>query len=201
MYEEPSSYGVGRLSRTEGRTLTRQRLCMAAIEEIAAKGVAGISIERISERAGLTRGAFYYNYDSKYSLLSDVLFVVSDIEINRWIKLTEDVEDIDTLFYRIRENVDRFFYERGLLFVELEMAARRSDEFAVYYRDSERKVQVACERMVAAMASKVGVTIDVGLSAAMVSSMASGLALCESRTDGFSRGTIMITFLKLLLRL
>jgi AcrR family transcriptional regulator len=174
---------------------------MAAIEEIAAKGVAGISIERISERASLTRGAFYYNYDSKYSLLSDVLFVVSDIEINRWIKLTEYVEDLDTLFYRIKANVDRFFDERGLLLVELEMTARRNDQFATYYRDSERKVQVACEKMVAALADKVGVTIDVGLSAAMVSSMASGLALWESRADGLTRGTIMITFLRLLLRL
>jgi len=149
----------------------------------------------------VTRGAFYYNYDSKYSLLSDALFVVSDIEINSWIKITEDVEDLDTLFYRIRDNVDRFFDERGLLLVELELAARRSDEFATYYRDSERKVQDACERMVATLANKVGVVIDVGLSAAMVSSMASGLALCESRADGLSRGTIMITFLKLLLRL
>jgi len=174
---------------------------MAAIEEIAAKGVAGLSIEKISERAGLTRGAFYYNYDSKYSLLSDVLFVVSGIEIDLWIELTENVEDLDTLFYRIRDSVDKFFNERGLLLVELEMTARRSDEFATYYRDSERKVQVACERMVAALANKVGVSINVSLSAAMVSSMASGLALCESRADGLSRGTIMITFLKLLLRL
>ena len=201
MYDERSSHDFGRPSRAGGRALTRQRLCMAAIEEIVAKGVAGISIERISERAGLTRGAFYYNYDSKYSLLSDVLFAVSDVEINLWIKITEDVEELDALFSRIRDSVDRFFNERGLLLVELEMAARRSDEFATYYRDSERKVQVACERMVAALANKVGASIDVGLSAAMVSSMASGLALYESRTDGLSRGTIMITFLKLLLRL
>jgi len=174
---------------------------MAAIEEIAAKGVAGISIERISERAGLTRGAFYYNYVSKYSLLADVLFVVSNSEINLWIKLTEDVEGLDTLFYRFRDSVDKFFNERGLLLVELEMAARRSHEFAAYYRDSERKVQVACERMVAALANKVGVIMDVNLSAAMVSSMASGLALRESQIGGLSRGTIMITFLKLLLKI
>jgi hypothetical protein len=55
--------------------------------------------------------------------------------------------------------------------------------------------------MVAALANKVGVIMDVNLSAAMVSSMASGLALRESQIGGLSRGTIMITFLKLLLKI
>jgi AcrR family transcriptional regulator len=199
MYDAIKPHDSGHRRRAEGRALTRQRLCSAAIEEIAERGVAGISIERISERAGLTRGAFYYNYDSKYSLLSDVLFVVSDDEINSWIKLIEDVEDLGTLFSLIRDNVDKFFDEKGLLLVELEMAARRSEEFAAYFRDSERKVQVACEGLVATLARKVGITIDVGLSATMVSSMASGLALGGPRSEGVTRGTIMITFLKLLL--
>jgi len=200
MYDERKSHDFSRQRRADGRALTRQRLCLAAIEEIAAKGVAGISIERISERAGLTRGAFYYNYDSKYSLLADVLFVVSEDEINLWINIIEDVENLDTLFSRIRDNVDKFFDEKGLLLVELEMAARRSSEFAAYFRDSERKVQMACEGLVAALARKVGIAIDIGLSATMVSSMASGLALGGPRSDGITRGTIMITFLKLLLK-
>jgi len=174
---------------------------MAAIEEIAARGVAGISIERISERAGLTRGAFYYNYESKYSLLSDVLVVASDTEINLWMKLIEEVEDLNELFARFKERVDKYFDERGLLLIELEMEARRSDEFSTYFRDSEQKVQVACERLVAALARKVGAMVDVGLSATMVSSMASGLALCAPRSDGLTRGAILIKFLGLLLKL
>jgi len=200
MYDEPKAHDFIRLGRAESRALTRKRLRMAAIEEIAARGVAGLSIEKISERAGLTRGAFYYNYDSKYALLSDVLVVASDIEINLWIKLSEEVDDIDDLFPLLKERVDNFFGERGLLLVELEMEARRSDEFSTYFRDSERKVQMACERMVAALAHKAGVFIDVSLAATMVSSMASGLALCAPRSDGLTRGAILIRLLKLLLK-
>lgn len=51
------------------RRKTRERLIEAAIPLFAAKGVAGASIEELCEAAGMTRGAFYSNFDSRDELI------------------------------------------------------------------------------------------------------------------------------------
>ncbi|MFV0428361.1 MAG: TetR/AcrR family transcriptional regulator [Arachnia sp.] len=47
------------------REATRHRLVEAAIEEFAARGIDGTSVEQLCEAAGFTRGAFYSNFSSK----------------------------------------------------------------------------------------------------------------------------------------
>ncbi len=51
------------------RRATRQRLLAAARQVIVERGLAGASVEEISERAGFTRGAFYSNFASKDDLV------------------------------------------------------------------------------------------------------------------------------------
>jgi AcrR family transcriptional regulator len=53
---------------TPKRARTRERLMDAAVEVFSENGFEGSSLELICERAGLTRGAFYYNFDSKEAL-------------------------------------------------------------------------------------------------------------------------------------
>lgn len=55
------------------RTHTRARLMDAAFEVFAENGFAGASLELICERAGLTRGAFYYNFEAKEDLFLAVM--------------------------------------------------------------------------------------------------------------------------------
>lgn len=50
------------------RAATRERLCVAAMEVIAERGVLGASVEAICEAAGYTRGAFYSNFSSRDEL-------------------------------------------------------------------------------------------------------------------------------------
>lgn len=50
------------------RGLTRGRLMDAAFDTFAEEGFAASSVEAISERAGFSRGAFYYNFASKEEL-------------------------------------------------------------------------------------------------------------------------------------
>ena len=50
------------------RARTRERLMDAAAEVFSETGFGGASLEVICERAGLTRGAFYYNFSSKEEL-------------------------------------------------------------------------------------------------------------------------------------
>src|SRR4051794_24422189 len=60
-------------SRAGRQEQTRAALRRAAAELIAERGYSAASLEAISKRAGLTRGAFYANYDSKEELFAEVL--------------------------------------------------------------------------------------------------------------------------------
>lgn len=51
------------------RDRTRERLMDAAFDIFAEEGYAAASVEAITERAGFSRGAFYYNFASKEELL------------------------------------------------------------------------------------------------------------------------------------
>lgn len=54
---------------TPRREKTRNKLIEASVGVFAHKGVSGASIEELSEAAGMTRGAFYSNFDSKDELI------------------------------------------------------------------------------------------------------------------------------------
>lgn len=62
-----------RLSRRESQERTRSQLLDAAAEVFAEAGVAGASVERIVERAGYTRGAFYGHFADKDELVAALL--------------------------------------------------------------------------------------------------------------------------------
>lgn len=54
---------------TARRARTREKLLTAAVPVFAKRGVAGASIEELCEAAGLTRGAFYSNFEGKEELV------------------------------------------------------------------------------------------------------------------------------------
>lgn len=62
-----------RLTRTEQKQLTRQRLLNAAEELFVSLGIAGTSIEDIAETAGFSRGAFYSNFSDKHALVLELM--------------------------------------------------------------------------------------------------------------------------------
>src|SRR5256885_3132797 len=64
---------VRRMSRSESQQATRERILDAAAAVLARKGFYGASVEEITERAGLSRGAFYSNFADKDELLLAVL--------------------------------------------------------------------------------------------------------------------------------
>jgi AcrR family transcriptional regulator len=55
------------------REETRQRLFEAAAAVFAQQGIGGASVEAITSAAGLTRGAFYSNFDGKDELITAML--------------------------------------------------------------------------------------------------------------------------------
>src|SRR4051812_18692850 len=55
------------------RGTARARLTEAALAELRERGYAATSLEAIARRAGLTRGAIYWNFESKEDLFLDLL--------------------------------------------------------------------------------------------------------------------------------
>jgi AcrR family transcriptional regulator len=76
-----------RRTRAEQQAETRARLLEAAAEAFAAHGFEGASIDRITELAGYTRGAFYSNYTDK----SELLLELSDARMASFAAILPDV--------------------------------------------------------------------------------------------------------------
>ncbi|MGI5202366.1 TetR/AcrR family transcriptional regulator [Spirillospora sp. CA-108201] len=62
-----------RLTRVQQQARTRAAVLAAAVEEFAEHGFAGAKVDRIADRAELTRGAVYSNFASKQALYLAVL--------------------------------------------------------------------------------------------------------------------------------
>jgi AcrR family transcriptional regulator len=62
-----------RLTRSEKRAQTRERLLDAAERVFLRRGLQGSSVEEISAEAGFTRGAFYSNFNSKEEMFVELL--------------------------------------------------------------------------------------------------------------------------------
>lgn len=78
---------------TPRRQRTRERLIEAALPVIAEDGVAGASIERISESAGMTRGAFYSNFSTK----DDLLLAIIDRQISAGLSHVHSIVEGDPM--------------------------------------------------------------------------------------------------------
>jgi len=71
-----------RLTRMEQQERTRAAVLAAAREEFAEHGYAEAKVDRIAERAELTRGAVYSNFPSKRALYLAVLVGMAEVEPN-----------------------------------------------------------------------------------------------------------------------
>jgi len=65
--------GMARLTRAQQQERTRAAVLAAAENEFAEQGYADAKVDRIAERAELTRGAVYSNFPSKRALYLAVL--------------------------------------------------------------------------------------------------------------------------------
>ncbi len=62
-----------RLSRTDSRAQTRRQLLEAAARLIGRNGYQATSVDDVVEAAGYSKGAFYYNFDSKDDLFEELV--------------------------------------------------------------------------------------------------------------------------------
>jgi AcrR family transcriptional regulator len=90
----PEVEGTGR-GRTGASVATRRRIVEAARELAVAEGFSGFTVERVAERAGVSRMTIYYQFGSKADLL-EALFD-SLAERGRMDRLSEAFREADPL--------------------------------------------------------------------------------------------------------
>ncbi|MCP2319962.1 transcriptional regulator, TetR family [Nocardia amikacinitolerans] len=110
---------AGARPATRRRAATRKRLLTAAYEVFAEDGFGRATVERVCERAGFTRGAFYSNFTSldelflamweerSAAMLADVRTALDDISVEGIADLRDAVDrllravPLDEAWYRI----------------------------------------------------------------------------------------------------
>jgi len=122
---------LARITRQESQDITRQRLRSAARDEFARYGIAGASIDRITEAAGYSRGAFYSNYASKQELALELLSENNSRSIAQWRALIDESLNPVTLLQCLEKQFDLAASQRQwwLLAVELRLEAERNPAF------------------------------------------------------------------------
>ena len=119
------------------REQTRSRLLDAAHEVFAEVGMDAASVERICERAGFTRGAFYSNFESKDELF---LALITQMAEQKLEEVAERVRELDPSNFRnpsdlVRQVVGASLGERmePQLVSEIRTQAMRDPRLATAY--------------------------------------------------------------------
>ncbi|ALV31083.1 ScbR family autoregulator-binding transcription factor [Streptomyces sp. CdTB01] len=95
------------MARQERAIRTRRAVVLAAAEVFAERGYTAATIAEILERAGVTKGALYFHFDSKEALARGVIEaqISGDHVVPRELKLQEWVDVGMTLAHQIPEDV------------------------------------------------------------------------------------------------
>lgn len=184
-----------RLSRKESRAHTCERLIQSARECIAQSGYTAASIDAIAENAGFSKGAFYSNFDSKESIMLEILERIHN----------EDIDDLRAILgtsanaIELDRALDRWAEARyrqsewAKLNVELQLHATRSVAFASQYAICFLRYRQQLAELISLNAAKHGKEMLMhadDLAAALIA-LADGLAL--QHTLGLSSGGKDIT--------
>jgi AcrR family transcriptional regulator len=197
------------LSRTARRAQTRTRLQRSAGQAVAALGMSAASVEKISESAGFSRGAFYANYRSKEELLLELMANRWQAESMAWRDLAAQAVDAEAMlcsFARRFEHSDAGAHWATLA-MELQLHAVRDEVFGRLYRECLGQHHAAVADLFVAIFAKAGCSAPAEPETLAATAMAFGHSLslqaaCGSR-QGEPRyaGDMFILFLRGLMAL
>jgi AcrR family transcriptional regulator len=169
------------MTRKESQEVTRGRLLDSARRCFARDGYEGSSVDRIAADAGFSKGAFYSNFDSKESILLEILAghhaeYVADLR--GMIDRAESADELSAAMERwgAMRNQEP---EWASLNVELQLHAKRNPGFRANYADYFRRYREALAELVALRFEKVGRLPPAPVEdlAAVLIALADGLAL------------------------
>lgn len=170
-----------RLSGTQKRAQTLAKVHQAAIAEIAANGIPGLSIDRLTEAAGFSRGVFYGNYRSKEEMLLELMRESAEQQLANWKRFIDEFTDLDSFLTSIGNQFDDYTRSQstGLFWVELSLHARRSAKFAVQYEHYIAGITAKLEEMLRLVFDKLGLepSADPALMAHFIRNLVHGTVL------------------------
>lgn len=119
---------------------TRKELLDAALELFGRQGYSGTSVQEITDRAGVTKGAFYHHFESK----EDVLLVIHDEFVDYQLAAMERVlaehddpaVQIVELFREFLESVERYQANVTIFFQERRYLTGERFEHVIAKRDA-----------------------------------------------------------------
>ncbi|WP_176595365.1 MULTISPECIES: TetR/AcrR family transcriptional regulator [Sphingobium] len=122
---------MARLTREESQALTRARLLEYAPQVVAREGYEGASIDKITDAAGYSKGAFYSNFSSKDEFFLELLERHAGQDVVEIARLLEGVEAPGEIIERVAGwSVDKSSDPTwGILPLELFRQARREATF------------------------------------------------------------------------
>jgi TetR/AcrR family transcriptional repressor of bet genes len=83
-------------SRSKQKQLTRQKLLDATIDIIAEEGLAGVTLAKVAERTGLSRGICNYHFDTKEHLMLEAFRMLYHEHERAWREALSDLKESPT---------------------------------------------------------------------------------------------------------
>jgi len=127
----PRDCPVVRLTREESRAQTRAKLLISARDVVAREGYENASVDRISEEAGFSKGAFYSNFSNKEEIFLELLETHSLQDVTEIAAALDGIKGAEATI----KVISNWVLERssdptwGLLAMELFRRARRDATF------------------------------------------------------------------------
>jgi AcrR family transcriptional regulator len=178
----PTGRSDGR--QAELRGTARKRLLDAAEAEVAEHGYAGSSLQAIANRAGLTRGAVYWNFKSKPELFLALLDDRIDKPVRELMRLTETAPANQPTAASISQGLARLIAERApliMLLFEHWAAAVRDPALRDAFNERQQRLRTALAQALEARHATTGapLTFPADRLATAVLALAHGIAMSK----------------------
>ena len=183
-----------RLTQTQRKAATRNKLRDAAARVFARQGLGGVSIDRLSEAAGFSRGAFYAHYADKQGLLLELLAASHETEIQAWTDLAGSAGDVAAMFAEMEQRFNRLAAEQDWW----QLHAQRDAAFGRQYQQFSDAVMRRIEHLLREIAARAAAPATLDVAQAAVCLRALGLGLMFERSTHTSPGAALVAYIRLL---
>jgi AcrR family transcriptional regulator len=166
----------------ELRGTARERLLDAAVAELRERGYAGASLEAIARRAGLTRGAVYWNFHSKLELFLALLEERVDRPARELMRLTETAPADTPTAGTVSQGLVRLVRDQGdliMLLFEYWALAVRDPNLRPAFNERQKLLRNALARALEARHAATGIALTYPAErlATAILALANGLAM------------------------
>ena len=94
--------------------LSREQLLQYCMPVFKQHGYQGTSMAMLASACDLTKGAFYYEYQDKESLVADMLSYVHELVDHKLLSLVHKVGSAQLRYRRLHEQAVKFFSQGGM---------------------------------------------------------------------------------------